>query len=203
MPIVWDRVDAELARRGLTWADLGRRIEATDQRMNNWRRRGVPAKEHKAIATALGMTVDQLLAEHWMPEHPPVGGAHLGGIPPSLVRQMSHPKSMIEPITIPWESILSEPLPALFRAVIPDDAMGPEYPRGCIVNFSTTEGPPRARDLVLVRDADGGVYFREYQVGRAGRWQAVALISGYQPLDSEADGLRVLAISMGRWGRRG
>lgn len=98
---------------------------------------------------------------------------------------------------------MSDPLPPLFRSIVPDDAMGPEYPRGCTVNFSTTEGPPRARDLVLVADADGTVYFREFQVGRGNRWQAVALVSGYQPLDSITDGLRVLAISMGRWGRRG
>lgn len=131
---------------------------------------------------------------HW------VKGAQMGV---TLAHVLSQVSPMIEPTTIPWESILAESLPALFRAVIPDDAMGAEYPRGCIVNFSTAEGPPRARDLVLVADADGGVYFREYQTGRGNRWQAVAQISGYQTLDSEADGLRVLAISMGRWGRRG
>lgn len=114
---------------------------------------------------------------------------------------------MIDPITIPWESIvsfmLSQPLPALFKVVIEDDAMAPEFPRGCVVTFSTEEGQPRAKDAVLVVDADGALYFREYQVGRGARWQAVALSSGYQPLSSEADGLKVVAISMGRWGRRG
>lgn len=139
----------------------------------------------------------------WMDTHHSDAGAHSGGPATPLAQQLSLIQPMIEPRTIPWESILSEPLPALFRAVIPDDAMGAEYPRGCTVNFSTTEGPPRARDLVLVRDADGGVHFREYQTGRGGRWQAVALMSGYQALDSQTDGLQVLAISMGRWGRRG
>lgn len=110
---------------------------------------------------------------------------------------------MIEPITLAWGPTLLSPLPPLFRLVIQDDSMGADYQRGCTVTFSTTEGQPRPRDLVLVVDADQQIYFREYQAGRAGRWQAVALSSGYQPLDSEADGLRVLAVSMGRWGRRG
>ena len=136
----------------------------------------------------------------WTNAHPHNGGADTRG---ALAHQMNHSPAMIDPITIAWGLILDKPLPALFKVVIEDDAMAPEFPRGCTVTFSTSEGPPRPRDAVLVADADGGIYFREYQVGRVGRWRAVALSHGYQPLDSEDDGLRVLAVSMGRWGRRG
>lgn len=121
-----------------------------------------------------------------------------------LAQSVSQLGPMIEPTTIKWESImLSRPLPALFKVVIEDDAMAPEFPRGCVVTFSTDEGEPRARDAVLVSDTEGGLHFREYQVGRGKRWKAVAINSGYQALDSEEDGLHVVAISMGRWGRRG
>jgi hypothetical protein len=64
---VWHRVDRELERRKLkhlspsSWASLGRQIEATDQRINNWSRRGIPARQHVAIANALGWSVNQLL----------------------------------------------------------------------------------------------------------------------------------------------
>lgn len=94
-------------------------------------------------------------------------------------------------------------LPGLFRLPVNDDAMGELFPRGSLAIFSTTEGEPRARDAVLVADKDDGVHFREYESGRGGRWRAVARVSGYRPLDSDEDGLRVLAICVGQWGRRG
>lgn len=203
MPAVWDRVDAELTRRNWTWAQLGRKINATDQRINNWKHRDIPAKEYLAVASALGWSVDQLLSERVSDseseDHPAAEGSGL----PALAQQLIHPEPIMVPRTIDWESLMSEPLPPFFRAVLPDDAMGIDYPKGAVVNFTTTELPARARDLVLVADADGDVHFREFQQGRGDKWQAVALVSGYAPLDSESDGLRVLAISMGRWGRRG
>lgn len=62
---------------------------------------------------------------------------------------------------------------------------------------------PRPGDGVLVSDSSGGVYFRIYRAGRADRWTAVALNPAYGPdLDSERDGLRVLAVlkaEEGRW----
>lgn len=139
----------------------------------------------------------------WRNEQPAVGGVKGPQETPSLAQQLSHPEPIMVPRTIDWESLMSEQLPPFFRAVLPDDAMGIDYPKGAVVNFTTTELPARARDLVLVADSDGAVYFREFQQGRGDKWQAVALVSGYAPLDSESDGLRVLAISMGRWGRRG
>lgn len=201
---IHERIKRRRLELGLSLEDVGDAAGVSWQTVQQWEKKTGPKRTRlPGVAHALKTTPEYLL--FGMESSPPKG------VPPSRGPQsggwLAHPASdvqpMIEPTTIVWESILTEPLPPFFRAVIPDDAMGAEFPRGCAVTFCTTEGPPRARDLVLVRDADGGVYFREYQTGRGGRWQAVALLSGYQALDSEADGLEVLAISMGRWGRRG
>lgn len=64
---VWHRIDSELQRRKdvrqtpSSWADLGRQIGATRQRLTNWKTRGVPPKDYPAIADAFGWSVDQLL----------------------------------------------------------------------------------------------------------------------------------------------
>lgn len=55
--------------------------------------------------------------------------------------------------------------------------------------------------VVLLADKDGNVYIRRYTLRRPGHWIATARHSGYEPLDSIADGLRVLAIQVGAsWG---
>ncbi len=194
--------------QGLKTSEVGRLAGTSRQNIENLESDAVAFPRYlPRLAKAMGYArTDDLLALKRPPGQPPKGAP--SSEPPQtrgdVVHSVSQVVPMIDPVTIPWESIMfTEPLPALFKVVIEDDAMAPEFPKGCIVTFSTEEGPPRARDAVLVADADGSLYFREYQVGRGGRWQAVAISSGYQALSSEADGLSVVAISMGRWGRRG
>ena len=50
--------------------------------------------------------------------------------------------------------------------------------------------------------AGGGVHFRVYRAGRLGMWEAHANNPDYQPLLSDRDGLKVLAVLTaveGRW----
>lgn len=64
---MWHRLDQELAARRDhhhlpgTWADLARALETSEQRINNWKRRGVPPAQYAAIATVLGWSVDRLI----------------------------------------------------------------------------------------------------------------------------------------------
>ncbi len=60
---------------------------------------------------------------------------------------------------------------------------------------------PLPGDAVLLRDINGGHHIRLYRQG-VGRWEAHATNEAYQPLDSERDGLQVLAVLTGvmaRW----
>lgn len=92
-------------------------------------------------------------------------------------------------------------LAQIFWTTLPDDSMAPRAPAGKKVCFDRRL-KPQPGDGVLVKDAAGGVYFRIYRSGPAGRWKAAALNDAYDPLDSERDGLEVLAVLMaeeGRW----
>jgi len=61
MDVVWHTVDKELTARSKTWAWLARQLGETDQAVNNWKRRGVPARQHYGIAEALNWPLDRLL----------------------------------------------------------------------------------------------------------------------------------------------
>ena len=61
---------------------------------------------------------------------------------------------------------------------------------------------PRPGDGVLVADRAGNTYFRLYRVGSVGRWTATAMNPAFHELDSERDGLSLLAVlkaEEGRW----
>ena len=104
---------------------------------------------------------------------------------------------------IAWGSMKKEALPEVFRVEVPDDAMADRVLKGHLVKFSTT-AQPRAGDGVLVEDSAGTWFFRLYSPGAQGRFSAVAKNPAYQTLDSERDGLTVLAVLVGvpeaRWG---
>jgi transcriptional regulator with XRE-family HTH domain len=111
---------------------------------------------------------------------------------------------IIAPTLLSWKMLMSpERLPDTFTLQLPDDAMAPEFPCGSVVLLSTVEGPPRARDAVLCKDANGNCFFREFRVRTPTLWQAAPIAEGYATLASDKDGLTVLAVCVGRWGRRG
>ena len=93
-------------------------------------------------------------------------------------------------------------LPRAFTLVAKDDAMAPLLSKGNRARF-TTERIDERTDLpgkrVLVADRDDNAYIREYRLRRADHWQAVAInaLAGFDPLDSIADGLRVVAVMTG------
>jgi hypothetical protein len=117
----------------------------------------------------------------------------------------SHPMSQLEAIITPQLLTRGElvgALPEAFLLDVWDDSMADEIRLGSRLLFSSTE-PPRPRDFVLIKDKDGNQYIREYRERTPTHWQAFALNAGYAPLDSATDGLVVLAVMIGRMGRRG
>ena len=92
-------------------------------------------------------------------------------------------------------------LPDVFKLAVPDTSMAPKVPQGTLVEF-TRSLQPRPGDGVLVKDQDGHHYVRVYREKRPGHWEAYAINDAYSPLDSQADGLTVVAVLTavaGRW----
>lgn len=55
-----ERINNKLVAKGWSWSDLARVMEITPERINNWKKRGVPAGQIKSIAIALGMQRHEL-----------------------------------------------------------------------------------------------------------------------------------------------
>ena len=88
-------------------------------------------------------------------------------------------------------------LPARFSAAVWDDALAPQTPRGTVLVFEAAATPQPGHG-VLVQDATGALHVRRYIPGTAGRWVAGARNDAYTPMDSERDGLKLLAVATGR-----
>jgi len=103
---------------------------------------------------------------------------------------------------VEWSSLMRGTLPAAFKVAAPDDSMAPRLRTGQLVEFETGR-EPRPGDGVLVADNEEKPYIRLYVEGRQGQWEAHALKEGYRPLESDRDGLKLLAVLVAvhaRWG---
>jgi len=81
-----------------------------------------------------------------------------------------------------------------FLAIAPDDAMAPRARKGEELYFRS-DVEPRFGDGVIVRDGQGGLYFRQYREGpAAGVWVAHALNEAYRSLRSDTHDLEVVAV---------
>lgn len=145
-------------------------------------------------------------AAHWL-DRPPgwTPEQHsAGGLPPQswlVAHEMSPPPYTDSPL-ITWGENMHKDLPQKFRVAAPDDSMAPRVRVGELLEFDASL-TPRPGDGVLVRDDAGHLYFRAYREGRPGAWEAAALSPAFTPLDSQRDGLQVLAVLTAvfqRWG---
>jgi hypothetical protein len=181
-------------------ASLQDRLAVSPQAFHNWTKRGVSKEGAIAAERAFGCAVNYILeghGPHWTyPQTPPEGEAST-----LLAQELSHPTYTVTPGHIPWEQLMDRPLKPEFQTTAPDNAMAPDVPRGARIILITGVDPAPG-DFVLVADATGAHYLREYKQLRAGHWQAHARNAAFLPLDSLRDGLRVLAVFDGIRGRR-
>lgn len=162
-----------------------------------------PFGERAAVALAekLGLPSDAFLSGRASAQE--TAPSYAGPVPtqPMVAQDVSQMEMQHAPL-ITWGALMQpKKLPALFWIELPDDSMAPRAPAGRLICFDTTM-QPRPGDGVLVADATGTVHFRLYRAGAGDRWSAHALNEAYGPLDSQRDGLQVLAVlkaEEGRW----
>lgn len=181
MVALWDRIDAELSRRGLPWAWLGRKIDASDQAMHNWKGRGVPPSRHKAIADALGWSVDHLLNDRWPTELPPREGVQLepmsGVLPHIPLQRMRVQITMTARVSAAGGlSLQTEDGGGAVQAAaagaeafairVQGHALYPAVRNGAYL-VCDPQATPAAGDLVLMEAADGALTLRELMAADA------------------------------------
>jgi len=188
-----DMVLALAKAKGWKQTELADKIGVKTQNITNWKTRGLPPDKLAVVAEVLGCSVDLLLGRS------DSGQSHVGLSP------VAHPVILDEFTVVPtinWESLLETvALPDVFKLAAPDTSMAPKVPQGTMVEF-TRSLQPRPGDGVLVKDRDGHHYVRVYREKRPGHWEAYAINDAYSPLDSQADGLTVVAVLTavaGRW----
>lgn len=101
----------------------------------------------------------------------------------------------VPPIKTTEEIVAGEDLGDEFRYALADDALAPEHPAGTDMVWSTSK-QPKIGSVVLVVDAHNQLHARRYAQGRMpGQWLANAVHPAYASFDSQADGLRVVAVA--------
>lgn len=137
---------------------------------------------------------------NWMQTHQPSGGIQMRERGVSLAQDLSQVRLSNVPVLIDWSQTLESPLPARFMLELRDDAMAvsdpPSMRPGDFAMFSPSSAASPG-DVVLVADKEDNVYIRRFQQRTPTRWMAVARNDAYVALDSERDGLRILAVQIG------
>lgn len=178
-----------------TLAQLQARLDVSPQTINNWKSRGVSKAGAILAAGEFSCPVNAILDDPtgWTEPHHSKEGARPGG---ALAQEMILRPYIVAPL-VPWEQIVSKAdLPIEFQTVLVDDAMAPKAPAGSKVKFRR-DTKPTPGDAVLVVDDRGELYCRVYHAGLHGIWQAVATNPVYPPLQSQENGLRILAVFAG------
>lgn len=135
------------------------------------------------------------LGEGWMDkQHTDAGAEDLR----AATRSQRDPPGLSDELPLlSWEQIMAaKDVPEVFRTVLPDDALAPEYPRGAEVVWTKRRRVMGDR-LVLVIDQHGMAHARRARQGREpGRFLFEPVNSAYVTFDSTE--VRLVAVFKGR-----
>lgn len=121
------------------------------------------------------------------------------GVHAPMAQRLSDPRPIFPPHRKEWGDLVNEAaLPSRFQLQMRDDSMTGFIERDEWVICSRT-AKPRVGRGVLVADRHGNYFVRLYEERRPGLWFATAKKAGYQALESEADGLRIVAAVLGSY----
>ena len=102
------------------------------------------------------------------------------------------------PPQVKWGELMQmQKLPARFSVAMPDDSLAGKIERGTVLIFDS-EATPTPGHGVLLKDREGVLYVRRYVHVRGNQWQAHSTNDAYSVMDSERDGLVILAAMCGR-----
>jgi len=194
------RLKAALARSpGVTQADLARVCKIKSASVSNWATGKTASLKIETARRAAGLLrcdpfwlATGAGSPNWLNEqHAAEGVASY-----SVAHDLSQAKSIVLPLQLEWDTIMQGSLPDQFVLPLRDTALQPKFASATRIIFAAAR-EPQPGDVVLLRDKSGDLYIREYHLVRTGHWRAAAVNPAFQPLDSAADGLQVLAVAIG------
>lgn len=190
MSALEERLGEVMEAMGWAHADLMRVTGQSSSVVSQWLGKGSkPIKSIGKIEAAEAIERESGFSALWVAR----------GIGPKR-RVVAHSVSDLQPIVttqkVTWEGLSVADLSGKFELVLRDDALAPDYPTGTTIRFDGTR-TPRPGWPVLVKDAVGAFYVRDYIEGAGGRWRAEARQRGYAAFDSQTDGLQLVGTMYG------
>lgn len=186
-----DRLRQAMEGAGMSIADLARALGVTYQAVSKVLKgttNSLTAANNDKAAKLLGVNPGWLAIGEGLP----VASEGL----PSVAHAMSELSRIVQLQELTWGDLMTADLSGRFALVLRDDALAPEYPAGTSIRFDSKRAP-RPGWPVLVKDAVGAFYVRDYIEGAAGRWRAEARQRGYAAFDSQTDGLQLVGVMYG------
>jgi predicted XRE-type DNA-binding protein len=188
-----------MTRKGVTQNDVAAEFGVAQSSVSEWIKYGRIAKKH--LNHLVVYFAAEVGPQHWGLQQAMRDGAN----PAPQVGGVAHNLSLMPftlPVQLTWEQVMqSQELPERFIVESPDDALSPRLPRGTAVVFERASAA-QPGECVLVRDKRGATHMRRYVQGISAAFTAQALNDAYASLDSERDGLVVLAVMAWRAERR-
>lgn len=187
-----DRLRQAMAEAGMSIADLARALGVTYQAVSKVVKgatHSLTAANNAKAARLLRVNPEWLATGEGSPsisEDRESPGAHV----------VSDFAPIVQLQILTWGELMNADLSGRFALVLRDDALAPEYPAGTSIRFDAAR-TPRPGWPVLVKDGSGAYFVRDYIEGASGRWKAEARQRGYASLDSESDGLELVAVMFG------
>lgn len=158
---VWEHIKQEIERRGhkASAAWLGTKCGYSAQQMNHWSKRDVPSKEHVAIASALGTTVEWVAsASGRAPKEADLSG-HAAALPEGseidrLVRLL---RPELRELLLAYNDLLPEDQQELGRPILDKAAQMRKYLNAALARQGVTHQPgnTRGNDLQPAPKFDG------------------------------------------------
>lgn len=145
------------------------------------------------LAAAIELAAD--LPRGWMDQQHPVAGEPAQSY--AVAQLSSHQPSFDDLPLLKWENIKMGNVPDTFRAVLPDNALAPNYPAGSEIVWTLKRRAAPGR-VVLIRDAHGALHARVCRQGKApGQWLAAPYHADFATFDSATDRIELVAVFKG------
>jgi len=200
------RIENWLHKNEKSWADLARALGGySEQRLQNWKKRGIPMGEYPKLSAATGLSIDYIATGRGAAHTNALPGPDIRGHVPLISWVQAGAWNHAEDPLQPGESDHWLPCPAshgrrTYALRVRGDSMtaphGKSYPDGCIIFVDPDQKSPANGARIIAKLAGRDEVTFKTLVIDAGRTWLKPLNPQHPPL---LDEFRVLGTVIGKW----